>query len=255
MVTLFIIIALIIALCVVYYTGVIKNKETIKELESQKVDLLKEINYLQNELEAKTQSSNDTKTLLSRVETQTFLGQEDATFCIEDITKDGENYIITAYILETTDRILSDNEYNNLLNGKEIIFRNQKWKMSSQNEDRIFIQSGEDSLVVEKANKVITNAAGVDTTLCDYSNKKVSFAVSKDILIGEYWTNFEYDNNGQIRAYGMENTEEENQETTIFESISFERLEELSRGCQGTYDECVAYVKDGVVNAIRIKAQ
>ena len=37
-----------------------------------------------------------------------------------------------------------------------------------------------------------------------------------------------------------------------FQGLTFERLLELSKGCNGTYDECVAYVKNGEVGAIKI---
>ena len=153
-------------------------------------------------------------------------------------------------MLESTEKILTEAEYNDLLNGKDILFRNQKWKLSKSEDDYLYIKSGNDTLTVRKRTKTIGNVAGVATELCDYSGQEIRFKVSKDILIGEYWTSFKYDKNGQIKAYDI--TDDGDNEIANFKSISFERLQELSEGCKGTYDECLAYVKDGVVGAIKI---
>ena len=189
---------------------------------------------------------NSSKDLLSKSEIQSILDPNEATFCIEKIEKSGNDYIISATMLENQPRTLSKAEYEDLINGKEITFRNQNWKMSSSDDYFITIKSGEDTLTVSKDGKTFGNIAGVATELCDYSSQNIKFKVSKDILIGAYWANFKYDKNGQIKAY------EEEKEITNFQSLSFERLQQLSEGCKGTADECVAYVKDGVVDAIKI---
>ena len=193
-----------------------------------------------------------TEALLSKSEITSILGPDEATFCIENIEKSGNDYIITANMLENQPRKVSNAEYKDLINGKEITFRNQSWKMSGEDDYYIFIKSGEDSLTVLKDNKTFGNVAGAASELSDYSNKIIKFKVSKDILIGAFFANFKYDKNGQIKAYGEKSTDEENTELINFESMSFERLMELSKGCKGTYDECIAYVKNGVVGAIKI---
>lgn len=261
----FIIIVLIVALGVVYYMGFVKNNEKISQLEDQTIALQKEINVLQEaknttqiqekekETETNTVTENNSEdSLLSKAEIQSILGPNEATFCIENIEKSGNDYIISATMLENQPRALSKAEYEDLINGKEITFRNQNWKMSSSDDYFLTIKSGEDTLTVSKEGKTFGNIAGVAAALCDYSNQKIKFKVSKDILIGAFWANFKYDKNGQIKAYEMEGTVEEDKEITNFESLSFERLQELSVGCKGTYDECVAYVKNGVVGAIKI---
>ena len=237
-VCIFIIVLLVIALGIVYYLGFVKDKE--------------ELSPLKYPTENKEQKSNNTidnseEMLLSEKDIQNIL--DGVAFCIEDIEKNGNDYIITANILDDEERILTETEYNDLLNGKEISFRNQKWKLDKSEEDYIYIKSGNDILAVNKNRKTINNAAGVAVDLCDYSGLEVRFKVSKDILIGEYWTVFKYDKNGEIKAYELQ---DDDKEITNFTSISFERLKELSKGCKGTYDECDAYVKDGVIGAIHI---
>lgn len=261
----FIVVVLIIALGVVYYMGFVKNNEKISQLEEQNVALQKEINILQEakntaqiqknekQMETNTVTENNSEdSLLSKSEIQSILGPNEATFCIENIEKSGNDYIISATMLENQPRTLSKAEYEDLINGREITFRNQNWKMSSSDDYFIFIKSGEDILAVSKDEKTFGNIAGVVALLRDYSNQKIKFKVSKDILIGGFWANFKYDKNGQIKAYEMDGVVEGDKEITNFESLSFERLQELSEGCQGTYDECVAYVKNGVVGAIKI---
>lgn len=238
----FIIILLIISLGIVYYLGFIKDNE--------KISPLKYPTESKSQKPSNTQEKGYEGMLLSEKEIQNILGKEGSFFCIEDIEKNGNDYIITANMLDNKGRILTETEYNELLNGKEIVFRNQKWKLDKSEENYIYIKSGSDMLTVDKDSKEINNIAGIKAdSLCDYSGLEVRFKVSKDILIGEFWTGFKYDKNGQIKAYEIT---DENEETTNFTSISFEKLKELSEGCKGTYDECCAYVKDGVIGAIRI---
>ena len=217
--------------------------------ESNKQDEIKSENT--------TEANNITEStsqegLLSKSEITSILGPDEATFCIENIDKSDNDYIITATMLEDQPRKLSKVEYEDLINGKEIKFRNQNWKKSSEDGYFIYIKSGEDSLSVAKNEKTLHNVAGAASELRDYSNKIIKFKVSKDILIGSYFANFKYDKNGKIRAYGEKDTDKENIEITNFESMSFEKLLEDSKGCKGTYDECIAYVKSGVVGAIKI---
>lgn len=192
--------------------------------------------------------NNSQEGLLSKSEINSILGPDEATFCIENIEKSGDDYIITATMLNNQPRKISNEEYKDLLNGKEIKFRNQNWKMSSSDDYFIYIKSGKDTLTVLKNEKTLSNVAGVASELRDYSNKIIKFKVSKDILIGEFWSSFKYDENGQIKAYRINDDEI----ITNFESMSFERLLDISKGCKGTYDECIAYVKNGVVGAIKI---
>lgn len=206
------------------------------------------LNKTTKEINFATSYGFGNKIYLSKSEIQSILGPDKATFCIENIEKNGEDYIITAYMLEEEPRIVSEAEYQDLKNGKEIKFRNQKWVLKDGDNYFGILQSGNDSLSYSYQNKTIGNIAGVEAQLCDYSEQKITFKVSKNILIGAFWSKFKYDNNGKIKVYSLEN----DKEIINFESLSFERLQKLSEGCKGTYDECVAYVKDGVVDAIKI---
>ena len=239
----------------------IANYMSTVYLSSDNIDDLEisiDTRYYNMNVEEKTENIEQipenifTEALLSKSEITSILGPDEATFCIENIEKSGNDYIITANMLENQPRKVSNAEYKDLINGKEITFRNQSWKMSGEDDYYIFIKSGEDSLTVLKDNKTFGNVAGAASELRDYSNKIIKFKVSKDILIGAFFANFKYDKNGQIKAYGEKSTDEENTELINFESMSFERLMELSKGCKGTYDECIAYVKNGVVGAIKI---
>ena len=232
----FIMAILIATLIVVCY----KNSVINNELKSK-------IERLQSELD-KTNEDN-VNSILNKSEIQRVLGADDAIFCIENIQKAEDEYIISATMLEKNPRVISALDIKDLRDGKEIEFREQKWKLKNETEDFIEIQSGDDALMIDKNTETLINVAGVVRDLCDYSSHKIKFKVSKDILIGTFWSNFKYDENGHIKACGMENTEEE---IVDYKGISFEQLLEFSKGCRGTYDECRAYVKDGVVGAIRI---
>lgn len=151
-VCIFIVVVLIIALGVVYYMGFVKNNEKISQLEEQNVALQKEINILQEakntaqiqknekQMETNTVTENNSEdSLLSKSEIQSILGPNEAAFCIENIEKSGNDYIISATMLENQPRTLSKAEYEDLINGREITFRNQNWKMSSSDDYFIFI--------------------------------------------------------------------------------------------------------------------
>lgn len=254
------IILLIIALIFVYITS---NKK-IKDLESKTATLEDRIILQQENIESSRNEIVEPTTvkeetieiketegnikLLTSDEIDKILKPNEATFCIEDIQKSGDDYIIIAYMLETTPRVLTDSEYNSLLNGGEIEFRHQKWVLSSNDEYSLSINSGEGFLMVSKDTKIVLNGAGAVAKLCDYSDQKIAFKVSKDILIGAMFSEFKYDANGKIHKYS-ENYEEVIDDS---ENMSFERLLEVSKGCSGYHDECAAYVRNGVVDAIKI---
>ena len=224
-----------------------ENKANVKILRSVFIVILLVIAfiavyYMNNKMVKETP-------LLSKAEVQSVLGTDGAVFCIENIDKDENEYIITATMLEKEPRMFSDSEIEELKNGKKIEFRGQKWKLKNENEDVIEIESDDDALMLDKTQRTLLNVAGVARDLCDYSEQKIKFKVSNDILIGTFWSNFKYDENGNKKAYGLGEFEEE---ITDYKGISFEQLQEFSKGCKGTYDECIAYVKDGVVGAIRI---
>ena len=218
-----IIVILIIALgCMDYIT---KHKNNEQEAATIKENVIN-VNNIPEETTKKSE-------FLSSAEIQEILGPEGAMFCIENIEKSGDEYIITAYMLEKEYRVITKAEYEKLLNGGEIEFRKLKWKKDDssefKNEDYIIIKSGDSRLAIDykEGKGAIYNIAGAKEYLEDYSSQKIKFKVSKNI---------------QIKAgYAGEN-----------ELISFDRLLKLSEGCNGSYEECKASVKEGKVEAIHI---
>ena len=253
-----ILIVLLIAVCgALYYFGFVEKDKEIKTLEAEKkqVEAEKTQVEIQNEeLEKQIANAkkeeNDKKTntsVLTKEETQKILGPEDAYFCIEDIEKSGEDYVITAYILEKEPRILSDEEIENLKQGKEIQFRNQKWKLEGDyTTSNIVIKNKEGNVLgVSPETKKVLNVAGAAAELSDYSKQRISFNVSKDILIGNMFAEFIINNNGEIVLKYPETEDDKF-------LLTFDDLLRQSKGCQGCYEECIAYVKDGIVYAIQI---
>ena len=250
-----IIIILMVGSVFAFYYGYIKGTETniIMEKKAEKVEerLNLLIKYSQEE-KLTLQPDRDELRELSNTEIKTILAPEDAYFCIENIEQDGEEYIITANMLEKQTRVVSKEEYENLLNGGEIKFRNLKWKKDDNSEYNYegytIIKSGNSSLAIynKEESKRIYNVAGAKKELCDYSLQIIKFRVSKDILIGNMFTEFKYDENGKIKIYDFEGNPIESP------SLGFDHLLKFSEGCQGSYEECKAYVKDGIVDAIQI---
>lgn len=273
-----IIVLLIIGIIIAYYSGYVKGKETNKEMEQKTKQVEEKIDKLIKQNEEKNKINDNSKNisieennnlyqikettnnnnLLSSSEIQKILGPDDAMFCIENIEKSGNDYIITAYILEKKSRIISKAEYEKILNGGEIEFRNLKWKKDTntqmQDELRkgIFIESGNNSLFLnydkQKEEGTLENIAGAASGgLRDYSENLIKFKVSKDILIGGMiFTQFKYDNNGKIKIY------QDQEEVTNFESMSFDKLLNKAKTRTGTYQECKVLVKNGKVDAIQI---
>ena len=138
-----IIVILIIALGCMYY--VTKHKNNEQEAATIEENVIN-VNNIPEETTKKSE-------ILTSSEIQKILGPEDAIFCIEDIEKSGDEYIITAYMLEKEYRIVTKAEYEKLLNGGEIEFRKLKWKKDDssefKNEDYIIIKSGESRLALD----------------------------------------------------------------------------------------------------------
>ena len=230
--------------------ALLEDQITISQQETNKNITVETNNIVNN---TTSDNTNSDFKLLKSAEIDEILQPDAATFCIEDIKQSGDDYIIYAIMLEDTPRKLTDSEYNSLLNGGKIEFRNQKWEMSSDGENVIYIKSGEDILLIEKDEKFFGNIAGAAARLCDYSNQKIAFKVSKNIIIGTDWQYFEYNNNGKIEVYA----DTENEAHALikdYKGLTFDELLEESKGCKGFYDECAAYVRNGVIDAIRINS-
>lgn len=230
----------------------INNTLTNEEKEMSLHPFVKGIKFLKQNSN-NTNISTTNSEFLSSSEIEKILGPDDAFFCIENIEKSGEEYVITAYMLED-ERKITKEEYNKVLNGGEIEFRNLKWKKDNntqiQIEDGMVIKSGEKQLAIikEEGIYVFENIAGAKAGgLRDYSGNSIKFKVAKDILIsGMLFTELKYDNNGKIKAYNASGEEIKN-----YKGITFDELLNKSKTRTGTYEECKAMVRNGKVDAIR----
>lgn len=224
-----IIILLIVALGVLYYIGIVKNNERINELE-------------------KTQLTNS-------VDVENKLGQGESYFCIDDITKNSDKYVVTAYLLKKEPTNISKSQFEAVINGSEIEFRNLKWKFEKYAEDgskeTIYIKSNEGTLLAlryrYKTNEgYFENVAGAAVGgLRDYSTEKIKFEIDKDILIIGASSECKYDENGNIKEYDSNGME------VLENTYSISDLQKWSKEQTGTYEECKAYIKDGKVDAIQ----
>lgn len=262
------IVIIVVLLCVIagmwYYFTQIKNNDSsnnivlggyINNANSSK----NEIDILLTEDEYNKQYKNqttDNSNVLSSSEIEKILAPDNSRFCIENIEKSGDEYIITAYLLEDNSRIISKTEYEKLNNGGEIEFRNEKWKKNNnsqlQMEDGIEIISGNKRLVIiydenEKEGFLENIAGAASGELCDFSSNTIKFKVSKNILIGgELFTEFKFDNNGNIKAYNASGEEIKN-----YEGATFDEILNICKTRTGTYQELSAIVRDGKVAAIQ----
>lgn len=172
-------------------------------------------------------------------------------FCVEEIKENENDYTLTVYVLKDNPRVLTNDEYLNLKDGGEIEFRKMKWKLEdlqTVESTLTVLVSGDSKLNISNSGKTISNIAGKKKDLSDYE-KKVTFNVPKDLLIGAQGTDFEIESNGNVKVKTYSHGGDENVEPTL---ISFERLNELSQGCRGGYEECKAFIENGEVKAIRI---
>lgn len=142
-------------------------------------------------------------------------------------------------------------EYEGVLEGKAITFKNIEWKYeksynNDQTENVIYIKSGEYmlSLVYEnnKEEGYIENVAGrVTGGLKDYSSEKVLFEINKDTVIGDPWNKISIDSEGNVTIDRKDESE----------SCTINNLLEMYNN-KGSYGECKAYVFNNEVVAIEI---
>ena len=196
-------------------------------------------------------NTNEDKTVVPEISNYTT--KESETFCISGIEEVEDGYIISANLLDKKERIVSEEEYKNVINGKEIEFRGLKWKIdkNNSNDDYTYIKSGEKAIAIalNKADneRVFENAAGMRSGgLSDFSGKTIKFKAKKDVLIGTFFTVFKYDENGEIKCYSEDGKELDGTELTI------EDLKSFSERNSGSYEECILFARNGLIDAIQI---
>lgn len=234
----------------------VDQKEFVFDKTTNKIELCTGLVWKENDESSVKENNNqenanvETKNNVS--ETINKLSKEDTYFVIEDIKEKEDKYEITAYILEKGSIKIRKEEYEGLLEGKTITFRNLEWKYdkdytNTETTDIIYIKSGEYRLAVcyDKMNEEgnIENVAGSKSGgLRDYSNEKITFEVDGNIKVGDVWTVFKYDNNGELKLEQAEDAQ----------LYTIKELLEWYDNDKGSYCECKAYVVDGEVEAIRI---
>ena len=216
-----------------------KNDETVAKKNNSEV--------VENE---NTNKENDKNYNADAVEK---ISKEGTKFIIDQIDSKGDKYEITAYILEENRKTFTQEEYNQILNGKEFSFRNKVWKYEPlktiEGEEFAQVKSGNSllALTYDKEDKVYTleNVAGAKVGgLADTLKESVKFEVDSNLYVGNMFTTFENDN-GKIKILDWNG--EEAKGFTIEDLIIWNSKNELS----GTYEECKAVVVNGKVAAIQ----
>lgn len=264
---LFIILVLVVALGVTYYLGFVKDDNSDNMIsKGNDIFVNEQVTEINNNIEEQVENNGNEQDLnkYKGNEAINVIAKEDTRFVINEIKNNGDTYIISANILEKEPRKILEEEYKDILEGQEITFRDIKWKYNKSidyGEDVIFLKSLKDYNNMQ-ATEVIalqssdnegiryfTNIAGVSSNLCDYSGVKVEFEVSKDIKVCKFWGEFEYVN-GKLVYKSVENEDIETTPQTIDTLI--EILNNNEPGTYGFYEECIAYVSNGNVDAIQI---
>ena len=269
---LFIILVLTISLGVVYYLGFVKEDNANNEIvngevtEKNNISVNEQVIEVNNNVEEKIENKESERNLnkYKGKEAINMIAKEETKFVIDEIKNNGNTYIITAYILEEQPREILEVEYKNILKGQEIVFRNVKWKYYESEGEDIYLKSTQEYNNNESHNMIalrkdyenqdektryFTNVAGVGGYLSDFSNIKVEFEVSKDIKVCSFFGEFEYVN-GKLVCKNIDDETIETTAQTIDTLIDFRNNNEP--GTCGTYEECIAYISNGKVDAIKI---
>lgn len=264
---LFIILVLVVALGVTYYLGFVKDDNSDNMISKENnIYVNEQVTETNNNIEEKVENNGNEQDLnkYKGNEAINIIAKEDTRFVINEIKNNGDTYIISANILEKEPRKILEEEYKDILEGQEITFRDIKWKYNKSidyGEDIIFLKSLKDYnnnqatevIALQSSDnegiRYFTNIAGVSSNLCDYSGVKVEFEVSKDIKVCKFWGEFEYVN-GKLVYRSVENENIETTPQTIDTLI--EILNNNEPGTYGFYEECIAYVSNGNVDAIQI---
>ena len=262
---LLIIFILLIALGVMYYIDFVKNKSTVDAGNN---------NTISNNVEATNENKTENQVVdqknadgfLTEEEINQILGQDDTSFIIDSINEDGNDYIVTAYLLEKDPKIVTQKEYDNLLNGGKIQFRNHDYVLDNTPNllDETYIKSGEKklSLTNNEGKYLISNSAGAVAFLSDTAGNKIKFKVDSNLIFinsyseffGDSEKSYVHDSNGKLKVLytNIDTNEKEYVDSKTSKSNSIDGLiEQLSDPhISGSYEEYNAYVEDGKVLVI-----
>lgn len=221
-----IIVILIIALVgVVCYNWNKNEDKTINDVNHKTENILFEAEEINQE--NKENKKDENEVAIEKI------SKENTYFIIDKIEPKDDKYEITAYILEKEIKTFTQEEYNQILKGKEIEFRNKMWKYdqtysnSFQSDNITTIKSGDSRLVLyfDKEEKVyfLENIAGAKTGgLSDIVKQSIEFEVDEDFYFCD--------------------------EGTIEDLITWISNDYKS----GSYEECWATVRNGKIVGIQI---
>ena len=181
------------------------------------------------------------------------ISKEGTRFIIDKIYSKGDKYEVTAYILEENRKTFTQEEYNQILNGKEFNFRNKVWKYepskTTEGENFVQVKSGNSllALLFDKEDKVyfLENIAGAKTGgLDDTLKESVKFELDKEFYFAGVLDSISVDN-------GILKIERETEGETLKKSTINDLKRWVENNCGGSYDELLAFSVNGKIVVIQ----
>lgn len=236
---LFIIIILIMGLIgmYTYYNSGDKNIENKNETVLNKEESKEENNDVEN-----TNKENIEK-----------ISKKGTKFIIDKIDTKGDKYEVTAYILEENRKTFTKDEYNKIVNGQEITFRNKTWKYEeTQTVDGKVTQvkSGNLTLAIlfDKEENVyfLTNIAGAKTNgLADVEKNSIKFEIDDEFYLIDTSNSVSVDD-GVLKIEKVYGEENELKKSTIDDLKKM-----LNNNYAGSCEELSAFAINGKIVAIQ----
>ena len=181
------------------------------------------------------------------------ISKEGTRFIIDKIYSKGDKYEVTAYILEENRKTFTQEEYNQILNGKEFNFRNKVWKYepskTTEGENFVQVKSGNSllALLFDKEDKVyfLENIAGAKTGgLDDTLKESVKFELDKEFYFAGVLDSISVDN-------GILKIERETEGETLKKTTINDLKRWVENNCGGSYDELLAFAVNGKIVVIQ----
>ena len=181
------------------------------------------------------------------------ISKEGTRFIIDKIYSKGDKYEVTAYILEENRKTFTQEENNQILNGKEFNFRNKVWKYepskTTEGENFVQVKSGNSllALLFDKEDKVyfLENIAGAKTGgLDDTLKESVKFELDKEFYFAGVLDSISVDN-------GILKIERETEGETLKKSTINDLKRWVENNCGGSYDELLAFAVNGKIVVIQ----
>lgn len=239
----FIIVLLIIALVGVICYNSNKGESKTTSNDNQKVE-----NVLIEKESVNKESEKD-----YNAEAVKKISKEGTRFIIDKIDSKGDKYEVTAYILEENRKTFTQEEYNQILNGKEFNFRNKVWKYepskTTEGENFVQVKSGNSllALLFDKEDKVyfLENIAGAKTGgLDDTLKESVKFELDKEFYFAGVLDSISVDN-------GILKIERETEGETLKKTTINDLKRWVENNCGGSYDELLAFAVNGKIVVIQ----